>query len=252
MSKIKIAAVSYLNTKPFLFGLKNAAIKDKIDLQTFIPSVCAERLLSGEADLGLIPVAVIPQLKQYEIISDYCIGAVGAVDSVLILSEVAMEDIASIYLDYHSRTSVALAKILLKYYWKKEVQFIDATAGYESKLNVTAAGVVIGDRALALKSDFNYVYDLALAWQQFTQLPFVFAAWVANKKLPDDFMQEFNAACKYGVTHIDELIPELKQEKDFYADSKNYLTHSISYFLDEEKRKGLQLFLSYLTKHGKL
>lgn len=248
MKKIKIVAVSYLNTRPFLYGLKNAAIKDKIELQTFIPSVCADKLLSGEADLGLIPVAVIPQLKQHEIISDYCIGATGAVDSVLILSEVPIENITTLYLDYHSRTSVELAKILLNNYWKKEVQFIAASSGFETKIKGTTAAVVIGDRALQLRSSFNYVYDLALAWQQFTQLPFVFAAWVANKKLPDDFQKEFNAACKYGITHIDELIPELKLEKDFYADSKNYLTHSISYLLDDEKRKGLQLFLNYLKQ----
>ncbi|MEO8147847.1 MAG: menaquinone biosynthesis protein [Bacteroidia bacterium] len=247
MTKIKIAAVSYLNTKPFLYGLQHSSIKEKIDLQTYIPSVCADKLLNGEADLGLIPVAVIPQLKEFEIISDYCIGAVGAVSSVLILSEVPMEKIKKIYLDYQSRTSVALAQILLKDYWKRDVQSINAASGYENKISGTAAGVVIGDRALQLKSKFNFVYDLALAWHQHTKLPFVFACWVSNKKLPGDFIHEFNVACKFGIEHIDDLITELKHEKDFYPDSKNYLNNFISYNLDDEKRSGLKLFLEMLS-----
>ncbi len=246
MNKIKIAAVSYLNTKPFLYGLQHCAIKDKIDLQTFMPSVCADKLLSGEADLGLIPVAIIPQLKAAEIISDYCIGAVGPVGSVLILSNEPMEKIEKVYLDYQSRTSVALSKILLKDYWKHNVELVNATEGYEEKIEGNSAGVVIGDRALKLKTRFNFVYDLAEAWQQHTQLPFVFACWVANKNLPEDFIAEFNAACQYGINHIDNLVKELETEKDFYPDTFNYLTKSLSYNFDKGKKEGLALFLSRL------
>lgn len=246
MNKIKIAAVSYLNTKPFLFGLENSSIKDQIDLQTFIPSTCAQKLVSGEVDLGLIPVAAIPQLNDQYTISDYCIGAVGAVNSVLILSDVPITEISSLYLDYQSRTSVVLAQVLLKNYWRKEVQLLQASAGYENEIAGTTAGVVIGDRALIFKEKYKYVYDLAEAWFDFTKLPFVFACWVANKKLDADFLKAFNSACKFGIEHIDELTEQLRSEKNFYAETKNYLTHYISYTFDEEKKKGLALFQEYL------
>jgi chorismate dehydratase len=246
MNKIKIAAVSYLNTKPFLYGLEKSEIKNQIDLQTFIPSVCAKKLVDGEVDLGLIPVAAIPQLNDHYIVSDYCIGAVGAVNSVLILSDVPIKEITTLYLDYQSRTSVVLAQVLLKNYWKKEVQLLPAQTGFESKIARTTAGVVIGDRALILKENYNYVYDLAEVWFEFTKLPFVFACWVANKKLAIEFINEFNAACKFGIEHINELTEQLKSENDFYPETKNYLTHFISYTFDEEKQKGLALFQEYL------
>lgn len=246
MNKIKIAAVSYLNTKPFLYGLENSPIKNQIDLQTFMPSVCAQKLMTGEVDLGLIPVAAIPQLKEHYLISDYCIGAVGAVNSVLILSDVPIEKISSLFLDYQSRTSVVLAQVLLKNYWKKEVQLLPATAGYEDKIAGTTAGVVIGDRALILKENYNYVYDLAEVWFEFTKLPFVFACWVANKKLDVEFINEFNAACKFGIANVDKLTAQLKSEIDFYPDTEKYLTHYISFTFDEEKKKGLALFHEYL------
>ena len=79
---LKISAVSYLNTKPFLYGLFQSGMEDSIDLSLDIPSECARKLVAGEVDLGLIPVAVIPQLKTPHIISDYCIGTEGAVKTV--------------------------------------------------------------------------------------------------------------------------------------------------------------------------
>ena len=105
---IKVSCVSYLNSQPFIYGLKNNSIINEIELSLDVPSVCAEKILSGKADIGLIPVAVIPQLKESHIISDYCIGADGKVETVLLLSDVPLEKIKSILLDYQSRTSVLL------------------------------------------------------------------------------------------------------------------------------------------------
>ena len=105
MKKIKITAVSYLNTKPLLYGLLKSNLAQSVDLQLNIPSVCAQKLLNGEADLGLVPVAILPELQQPQIISDYCIGTVGAVKTVAIYSHVPIEKVESLYLDYHSRTS---------------------------------------------------------------------------------------------------------------------------------------------------
>ena len=98
---IKVAAVSYLNTKPLLYGLIKSGLQDEIDLQLNIPSECASKLVAGEVDMGLVPVAIIPEIKGARIISDFCIGTVGTVKTVCIFSQCPIEEIEHLYLDYH-------------------------------------------------------------------------------------------------------------------------------------------------------
>ena len=241
---IKVTAVSYLNTKPFLYGIFQSTIQNQITLSLDIPSVCAAKLASGEADLGLVPVAVIPQLKTPHIISDYCIGAVGAVKTVCIYSDVPLENVKALYLDYHSRTSVALTQLLLEKYWHLNPILLPSTEGYMDNIGDTTAGLVIGDKTIGFDKRFKYVYDLGEMWARYTGgMPFVFAAWVSNRKLPFDFIQEFNNALKIGLEHIPQLIYILPtQEAGF--DLKEYFTHHISYDLDAAKKLALQRFLT--------
>ena len=243
--RIRVGAVSYLNTKPLIFGVKRSGLMDRIDLIEDYPAKIATMLLNDEIDVGLIPVAVIPQLKQHFIVTDYCIAAEGEVASVALFSEVQMEKIDKVVLDYQSKTSVNLAKILLKEYWKKEVVFEDAKEDFLQHIGGSTAAVVIGDRALQLANHSKYVYDLALAWKSFTGLPFVFAAWIANKPLGADFEAAFNLANADGLQHIDEVVAE-----EHYAsyDLKKYYTENISYVLTNKKRKGLALFLKKLAQ----
>jgi chorismate dehydratase len=216
----------------------------EIELIEDYPSKIAQMLIDDEVDIGLIPVAATLRLKEWYIDSDYCIGGNGPVASVCIFSEVPIEEIEKVYLDYQSRTSVNLAKILLKEYWKKDVVFVDATGeDFREQLKGTTAGVVIGDRALQQRSQSKYIYDLSEAWKNHTGLPFVFAAWIANKKLPEKFISAFNEANALGLEKIDEVISE-NVFPDF--DLKAYFTSCVSYPLDEEKKKGLELFLKKL------
>ena len=243
MEKIKVGAVSYLNTKPLLYGVKRSGILDKIDLIEQYPSSIATMLLADKIDVGLVPVAIIPQLKEAYIVTDICIGANDAVASVCLFSDVPIEQVEKVLLDYQSKTSINLFKILMKEYWKKEVLIEDAKPGYQKEIKGTTAGVVIGDRAFEQRAISPYSYDLAAAWKAYTGLPFVFAAWVANKPLPDDFIAEFNAANQYGLSHLAEVIAE--NPYPFY-DLKRYYTQDISYQLTEDKKKGLALFLEKL------
>src|SRR5688500_1631846 len=120
-----------------------------IELVEDYPAKIAEQLINDKIDVGLVPVAIIPKLKEYFIVSDYCIGADSEVASVCLFSEVRVEEIKEVYLDYQSRTSVNLAKILLREYWKLDVEFIDAKGeDFRNKIKGSTAGVVIGDRAL--------------------------------------------------------------------------------------------------------
>jgi chorismate dehydratase len=195
--------------------------------------------------VGLVPVAVIPHLQEHHIITDYCIGCTGAVASVGVFSEVPIDRVEKVLLDYQSGTSVALARILLKKYWQIEPELIDTKSDYRASIKGTTAGVVIGDRALEQRKVSPYIYDLGEAWINFSGLPFVFAAWVSNKPLPVDFIEAFNAANKAGLEHIDEVVA---QHPYNVFDLHKYYTEHISYALTPAKRKGLEMFLSLLNK----
>ncbi len=209
------------------------------------PAKVAAMLLNDEIDVGLVPVAIIPCLKEHYIITDYCIGAENEVASVCLFSEVPLQEITKVILDYQSRTSVALARLLIEKYWKLRVEFEEANEHFRDKIKGTTAAVVIGDRAFEQRKISAYSYDLASAWIDFTGLPFVFAAWVANKKLPNEFIKAFNQANGAGLKHIAEVVAENICEQ---YDLHTYYTHNISYHLTDNKRRGLETFLEMLPK----
>lgn len=248
MSKIKISAVSYLNSKPFIYGLQHSSLKEEIDLCLDMPSMCAQKLLKNEVDIGLVPVAILPEMKQYFVLTDYCIGALGKVASVVLFSDVPLDAIETVSLDYQSRSSVLLVKILAKKFWKINPAYVNATEGYEKDVEGTSAVVVIGDRAIQLIGKYKYAYDLAGEWTSYTGLPFVFACWVANKKLPEDFIQRFSDAVKFGVAHKMQAIAELELKTPATFNIQEYVERNISYEFDDDKRKGMDLFLSLMKE----
>jgi chorismate dehydratase len=246
--KVKISIVNYLNTLPFRYGIAHSAVKDKIDLQEDIPSICAQKLKFKQVDVGLVPVALLPELDHYEIITDFCLGANGKVDSVRLYSEVPIEEIKTITLDYQSKSSITLTKVLCKFFWKKDVEFREAKPGFEKLVTVTDAAVVIGDRTFSLNGHFKFEYDLAEEWKKFTGLPFVFAAWVSHDAVSENFIEEFNAALSLGVSNVNAALAEYKPYVPEKFDPLDYLTKKISYDLSDEKRKALSLFLEYIGK----
>ncbi len=243
--KWRIGAVSYLNTRPLLLGMELSPFCDSINLVKSYPAQIAQDLLDDTIDIGLVPVAIMPLLSNPQIVSKYVIGTEGKVASVALFSQVPMDQIEKVYLDYQSRTSVALAKLLIKNFWEKEVEFLIATEGYINEISGTIAGVIIGDRALASLNRFEHVYDLGLAWKAYSGLPFVFAAWVANKPIPSEFIEAFDAANEYGLKHLDEVIALIPATEQVY-DLHKYYTENISYELTPEKRKGLEKFLELI------
>ena len=244
--KIKVSAVSYLNTLPFLHGINNSVVQSDLDLSLDIPSTCAQKLLNEEVNLGLVPVAVLPQLKNYHIVSNFCIGADGDVDSVALFSDVPLEEIEEIYLDYQSKTSVNLVKVLCKFHWNITPNFIDAPKGYENKIKNKVAGVIIGDRTFNLSKEFSYKYDLSGEWKAFTGLPFVFACWVSNIELPQSFIESFNEALELGVNSLDAVLSNYGEGDVSQKDLKIYLSQHISYVLDDEKHKAMTKFLELI------
>ena len=244
MKKIKTGAVSYLNTKPLIYGFQQGMMNEQVELIEAYPARIAAMLLNNEIDLGLVPVAIIPHLKESYIISDYCIGADGPVASVCLFSDVPIEEVKEVMLDYQSRTSVRLARILLNEHWKVSPLITNAKEDFREHIKGTTAGLVIGDRAFEQRKTSRYSYDLGEAWKQLTGLPFVFAAWVSNKKLGNNFIAAFNSTTGAGLQVLDTVIAENPYP---LFDLKKYFTQYISYRLDENKQKGLQLFLEKLA-----
>ncbi|HVS91629.1 MAG TPA: menaquinone biosynthesis protein [Mucilaginibacter sp.] len=244
MKKIRISAVSYTNTKPFLYGIQNTPIIDQVDLSIDIPADCAQKLIDDQVDIGLIPVAATLNLPEWNIVSDYCIGASGPVNSVFIFSNCDIRDVKTLQLDPQSRTSNNLAKVLLKNFWKVSPQQVTDAPDYASSNDLYTAHVQIGDRTFGKKDKYPFVYDLAGEWMKFTGLPFVFAAWIANKSIPQEFVNEFNTSLKYGLDHRTELLNELPPRTDF--DLEDYLMNKLDFNLTGDKKKALYLFLDYI------
>ena len=244
MKKIRISAVSYTNTKPFIYGIQHSSIIDQIDLSLDIPADCAQKLIDDKVDIGLIPVAAALNLPEWHIVSDYCIGANGAVNSVFIFSNCDIQQVKTIQLDPQSRSSNNLARVLMKNFWKVEPQQVINAPDYAQSSDPHTAFVQIGDRTFGKKQQFKYVYDLAEEWQKMTGLPFVFAAWISNKPIPQEFTDQFNISLKFGLDHRPELLKELPKRDDF--DLEDYLMHKLDFNLTEDKKKALYLFLDYI------
>jgi chorismate dehydratase len=250
MDKIRISAVKYANTYPFIHGLYKSGFDKKVIIETDHPADCAAKLLSGKADIGLVPVAILPGLKHYHIISNYCIGANGYVRTVMLLSNCPFDEIKKVYLDYRSRSSVNLSKVLAKNSWKKEFVWADTLTGFDFvKIGNDEAVVLIGDQCFEYENSFTNKIDLAWEWKKFSGLPFVFACWASNRDLDAEFIDEFSNALKLGVDNLDEVVANFGESGTIRGeDLKKYLTENIDYDLNEEKRKGLALFLDLMGK----
>lgn len=246
--KVRVTAVSYLNTKPFIYGIFRSGLSDLIDLSLDIPAVCAQKLASGAADLSLAPVAVIPDIQETCLVSDFCIGATGPVKTVCIFSEKPISHIKKLYLDFHSKTSATLVPLLCRDYWNIQPEFLPATDGFERRIAGDTAGLIIGDRAIGRERDFPFVYDIGEAWINWTGLPFVFAAWVSTRPLDPEFIRRFNAALQFGISRIPELTKIIPAIPGF--DMEAYFRKNISYDLDKAKLNGMHRFLNMVNNSG--
>jgi chorismate dehydratase len=242
---LNIAAVSYLNTKPYLSGIKKY-LNVPYHIYTFPPRECAEKLKNKEANMGLIPVATLPELHDFVPVSDFGIMAQGKVYSVSLFSQVSLSKITHIFLDYQSRTSVALTQILCQKFWGLNPVFIPAYPNYEKDIQNTYAGVIIGDRAIHLKSRYQYDFDLSEAWYQYTQLPFVFAVWVIHKDLYTHALHNtLNEVFQKGIIEKEQYYTQWAKEYQLSESIvSEYLSKYIQYEISPQGKKGMNLFLN--------
>ncbi len=207
------------------------------------PDGCTEAFDGRRADIALVPVGGLPRIKDpdFDIVTPWCIGAEGPVRTVVMVSDVPLKQVKRVWLDSHSHTSVALARVLAAKYWRIAPEW--ATLNDYSVLENPAPGdafVLIGDKVFDHEGRFEHTCDLAEEWQKHTGLPFVFAVWVARKSVPGETIAALESALTLGVERIYESILESDYADRPYA--YEYLTRNIDYFFDEQKRRGLQKF----------
>ncbi len=204
-NRLRIGAVNYLNTKPLVYGLKQAA--PHADLSFALPSRLADDLSDGRLDIALIPSVEYFQNPEYRIVSDACIACRGPVLSVKLFSRVPAAQIRSLALDEGSRTSAALARILLSERFDLEPKLVRLPIGASFADAKTDAVLLIGDRAIhSPAGSFAEVWDLGDEWLRWAELPFVFAMWTARADVDVHGWEEiFGEARDQGVAHLDEI-----------------------------------------------
>lgn len=245
---IRITAISYLNTIPFIYGIKKSGFLDNYLLELEVPSVSAQKILFHQSDIGLVPVALLKYLTNYQIITNYCIGAERNVKSVVLLSQKPLKSIKTIYLDIDSLTSVNLVKVLAKHFWKINPIWkpqIDINNNLSENIE---SMVAIGDKTFDLIDKFEYCYDLSEEWYQFSGLPFVFACWVEVYNTNKLFINSFSKSMEYGINNISKTMAEIPNKMYQDINVNEYLNKQISFNLDENKHKALSLFLKQMDQ----
>ena len=253
-SKIRIGAVSYLNTKPLVWGL--AARLPHAELVFDLPSRLADALAAGELDIALIPSVEYFQSPEYTLVSDACIACRGPVWSVKLFSRVPPEKIRTLALDEGSRTSAALVRVLLLEKYGVTPHTLRLPINAEPATSHADAILLIGDRAIHEPAgSWAFVWDLGEEWNRWTELPFVFAIWTARAGLHPERLAEVELALREtrdaGVAHLAEIAAlEAAQVKLTPAECLGYLRDNLFFYLGPREQRGLQLFYQHTQALG--
>ncbi|HUO16895.1 MAG TPA: menaquinone biosynthesis protein [Verrucomicrobiae bacterium] len=261
MRRLRISAISYLNTAPLMWDFEHTEIGRKFDVSYTLPSDCARALAAGTADIGIIPAAAYTQISGLQILPDVVIASCRAVRSILLVSKVPVENVGSVALDTSSMTSVALTKVLFENWLGGARTYTSMAPNIDAMLAECDAGLLIGDPALQVDRSRYHTLDLAEEWIRFTGKPFVFAFWaVRSEALAEadpaiDVAGIFRESRDHGLQlgSLDEIAREWAPKLGISgADVHSYLTENIHYQLDAGCLEGLQLFYRYGAEIGAL
>ena len=262
-SRLRVGAVSFLNTKPLIYPLLNKEIQTDIALSVDVPSRVATLLSEGELDVGLIPIIEYfranPSRTDYCVLPHISIASHGRVKSIQLFSRVPIQEIRRIALDTNSRTSVALLKVLLAEKYGVSPAFttcaptvIPSTALQNRQYPPFEAVLLIGDPALRHLGTTEYSIDLGETWYKLTGLPFVYACWVAREEAClGDLAQVLFQSKERGVAQIPE-IAQVEAQKLGLPETLclDYLQNCIKYDLDEPAIAGIERFYKYAVKNN--
>ena len=259
MRRLRISAISYLNTAPLMWDFEHTASGSDFDISYTLPSSCAAALQNGSADIGIIPAAAYATIGDLLILPGVAIASKQAVRSILVVSKVPVEQIQSVAVDSSSLTSVALLQILFTKWWGGRRPFATMAPDIGRMLEQHDAGLVIGDPALRVDRSRYFTYDLAEEWIRLTGHPFVFAFWaVRQAALKDlsptlDLASIFQESRDHGLQAecLERIAREWASRMDLNeSDIKSYLSQNIHYYLDSPCLDGMQLFFRYAEECG--
>jgi chorismate dehydratase len=249
MNRLKIGAVSYLNTKPLVAGLHE--VGECYDLVFDLPSRLADRLASGDLAAALIPIVEAAR-PDYTIVSNACIACRGPVRSVRLLGRVPPERIQSLALDEGSRTSSILAQVLLaKRYGVRPSLMTELRIDEDWKHCDSDAILIIGDRAMdADDIEFAFNWDLGLEWHQWTGSPFVFAVWAAHHTAPlEELDWMLSTSRDSGLENLEMICARYASEYQLSSDDcLRYLGAHLHFELGSAERAGAELFFKWATE----
>ncbi len=249
----KLSLVSYLNTKPLVYGLEKKLVKHSFALQKDVPSVCARRLLDGEVDLGIIPSIEYARAKgKLKIIPGLSIASRDYVRSVELFFKKDLRKIETIAMDTSSRTSAALLKILMQEKFEISPAYKPMAPDLDTMLQEADAALIIGDKALHYQVDYANKLDLAAEWNDLTGLPFVFAFWAGRgTEIDTHDIKAVQESYRLGAQNINAICQTFAKNQpydtQFYAD---YLNQNIAFDFSEEKQEGLMEFYRYAFYYG--
>ena len=249
----RIAASSYLNTAPLIWSFIYGSQRESVQLFTdTAPARCAEMLAGNEVDAALVPVIEYQHIPGVAIIPDICVGSRSAVRSVVVASKLNnLKKVKRVALDESSRTSVALVKIIFREFLGFEPEWETSPPDLKSMLARADAALIIGDPAMKIPRNQFRVFDLATLWHDYTGFGFVFAMWMAREANADAVRAiDFAAARDEGLAHLDDIAAEYRTRLSLSAEEINdYLTRNIAFQMDEEMKKGLELYFELAQKH---
>ena len=261
MRKLRISAISYLNTAPLMWDFEHGSAGSQFEISYTIPSSCACALRDGSADIGIIPAAAYATIPDLVILQGVSIAARHAVRSILLVSKVPIEKVRTVALDTSSLTSVALTKVIFAQWFGGARAYTSMEPNLDVMLGDHDAGLLIGDPALQVDRSRYRTYDLAEEWNRLTGKPFVFAFWAVRKAAlaeadPDlDLAATFQDSRDHGLQRdsLEQIASSWSKQLNMSAaEVKAYLTDNIYYHLDPACLQGLQLFFRYAQDCGAL
>ncbi len=261
MERLRISAISYLNTAPLMWDFEHGNAGAHFDISYTLPSQCAADLAAGTADIGIIPAAACAMVPDLAILPGVAIASRRPVRSILLVSKLPLDQIRSVALDTSSMTSVALTKVLFKKWWGGSREFVPMPPDVERMLEEHDAGLVIGDPALKIDRSRYVTYDLAEEWIRLTGKPFVFAFWAVRRaalRKHDhhlDLAEIFQQSRDHGLMpeSLDRIAGDWAPRLGLTeAQVKDYLTQNICYELDSACLEGMKLFFQYGEECGAL
>lgn len=253
MPKIRAGAVSYLNTRPLVFGLEQGLGADRLELSHDVPSVLASRMAAGGIDLALLPVIELARIPGLVTVPGLAIGSFGNCRSVLLVTRKPLAEVTSVALDPESRTSNALARVLFAEAWGVSPAFVAGPRDLALALAEHDAAVRIGDKALFEPLPEGAIaYDLGGAWTARTSLPFVFAVWAARPGIVDrEVYEALHGSRRAGAAALPAIAADYTWNgRQYPAVALSYLRDAMRYRLGDPEVAAMRRFFAAAARIG--